>query len=73
MGPIYQFPFALNMSDHEQPSGSLNTSLVREIQLEVNPTPLDPASYYVYDMTVFVESMNTVKFINGMAGSGFAI
>ena len=73
MGPIYQFPFALNMSDHVQPSGSLNSSRVREVQLEVNPTPLDPAGFYVYDFTVHVETMNLVKIQNGMGALGWAI
>jgi hypothetical protein len=73
IGPIYQFPFALNMSDHTQPSGSLNSSRVREVQLEVNPTPLDPAGYYVYDFTVYVETMNLVKIQNGMGALAWAI
>lgn len=73
MGPLYQFPLALNMSDHEQPSGSLNASRLREIQLEVNPNPPDPNGYYVYDFTIYVESMNTVKIQNGMGGVGWAI
>jgi hypothetical protein len=62
MGPLYHIPFALNASDHEQPSGSLNTSMVREIQLEVNPVPLDPASPYRYDFTVYVVSLSLSKF-----------
>jgi hypothetical protein len=73
MGPLYQISFALNGSDHEQPSGVLNTSRVREIQLEVTPWELDPLSNYVYDFTVFVESINFVKYINGMAGLQYAI
>lgn len=72
-GPIYQIPFALHASDHEQPSGSLNFSRLREIQLEVQPWELDPASPYTYDFTVFVESLNTVKYLNGMAGLAFAL
>jgi hypothetical protein len=73
MGPLYQISFALNGSDHENPSGVLNTSRVREIQLEVTPWELDPLSNYVYDFTVFVESINFVKYINGMAGLQYAI
>jgi len=73
MGPIYQFPFAMNMSDHVQPSGSLNSSRLREIQLELNPTPLDPTGPYVYDFTVYVETMNTLKIQNGLGGLGWAI
>ncbi len=73
MGPIYQLPFALNASDHQQPSGTLNASMLREIQLEVNPWPLDPASNYTYDFTVFVESLNLVKFQSGMGGLAYAL
>jgi hypothetical protein len=73
MGPLYVVPFALNTSDHDQPSGSFNTSLVRNVQLEVNPAPLDPAGYYTYDITVYAETLNTIKFMSGMAGLSFAI
>ena len=73
MGPLYHMPFALNASDHIQPSGTINTSRLREIQLEVNPWPLDPETNYVYDFTVYVESLNFVKILNGMGGLAFAI
>jgi hypothetical protein len=61
MGPIYQLPFSLHASDHQQPSGTLNASMLREVQLEVNPWTLDPGSNYTYDFTVFVESLNLVR------------
>jgi hypothetical protein len=73
MGPIYHLPFAIHASDHFQPSGTLNTSRLREIQLEVQPTALDPNSPYVYDFTVYVESLNKVIYKNGMAGLEFAL
>jgi hypothetical protein len=73
MGPIYQLPFALHASDHRQPSGTLNASMLREIQLEVNPWTLDPGSNYTYDFTVFVESLNLVKFQSGMGGLAYAV
>jgi hypothetical protein len=73
MGPLYQIPFALNGSDHEQPSGSLNTSRLREIQLEVTPWPLAIGSPYVFDFTVYVESMNLVRITNGMGGLAYAV
>jgi hypothetical protein len=73
MGPLYQIDFALNASDHEQPSGSFNASRVREIQLAVTPWALTPDSTYTYDFTVYAESMNMVKILNGMAGLSFAI
>jgi hypothetical protein len=73
MGPIYQMTFGLNASDHVQPSGTLNTSRIREVQLEVQPWDLDPYSPFAYDFTVYCETINTVKFTNGMGGLGFAI
>jgi hypothetical protein len=73
MGPLYQIDFALNASDHEQPSGTFNGSRVREIQLVVTPWPLAVDSTYTYDFTVYVENLNTVKILNGMAGLAFAI
>jgi hypothetical protein len=72
-GPLYHMPFALHSSDHDQPSGSLNFSRLREIQLEVQTWPLDPDAPYTYDFTVFVESMNVIKYLNGMASLAFAV
>jgi hypothetical protein len=73
MGPLYQMTFGLNASDHGQPSGTLNTSRIREVQLEVQPWDLDPYSPFAYDFTVYCETLNTLKLMNGMAGLSFAI
>jgi len=73
MGPMYQMTFGLNASDYSQPSGTLNTSRIREVQLEVQPWDLDPYSPFAYDFTVYCENLNTLKLMNGMAGLGFAI
>jgi len=73
MGPLYQMTFGLNASDHSQPSGTLNTSRIREVQLEIQPWDLDPYSPFAYDFTVYCETLNTLKFMNGMAGLSFAI
>lgn len=73
MGPLYHINFALNASDHSQPSGTLNTSRIREVQLEVQPWDLDPMSPFAFDFTVYCETVNIVKFTNGMGGLGFAI
>jgi hypothetical protein len=73
LGPIYQIPFAVHASDHSRPSGTLNSSRLREFQLEVNPWPLDPNTQFTYDFTVYIESLNFVKFTNGMGGMAFAV
>ena len=72
-GPVYQIPFALHGSDHEQPSGTLNSSRLREFQLEVTPWPLAADAPYTFDFTVYVESVNMVRFTNGMAGLAYAV
>ncbi len=73
MGPLYQMTFALNASDHVQPSGSINTSMRRKIQLDVTPTPLSSDAPYTYDVTAYTETMNIIKFMSGMASVQFAI
>jgi hypothetical protein len=72
MGPLYRMNFALNPSDHVGPSGALNASIIRNLQLEVTPWELDPFSPFAYDFTVYTETMNTVKFQSGMGGLAFA-
>ena len=72
-GPVYQIPFALHGSDHEQPSGTLNSSRLREFQLEVTPWALAADAPYTFDFTVYVESVNMVRYTNGMAGLAYAV
>jgi len=73
LGPLYLFPFALNTSDHEQPSGSMNASRIRDVQLEIAPVQLDPKGYYVFDVTVYAETLNILKMQNGMGGLIWAV
>jgi len=73
MGPLYLFPFALNTSDHDQPSGTINSSRIREVQLEVTPTQLDPNGFYVFDVTAYAETVNILKLQNGMGGLAYAV
>jgi len=72
-GPLYQFPFALQGSNYDQPTGTLNASRIREVQLEIAPTSLDPNGFYVYDVTVFAETINFLRFQNGMGGLVWAV
>jgi hypothetical protein len=73
MAPLYLFPFALNTSDHVAPSGTVNMSRIREVQLEVTPVQLDPNGFYVFDVTAYAESINILKLQNGMGGLAFAV
>jgi hypothetical protein len=39
----------------------------------VNPYTLPPNTTYVYDLTIYVESVNFVEFAAGMAGLKYAL
>ena len=73
MGPLYHINFGLDASEHGQATGTLNTSRIKVVQLEVQPWDLDPMSPFAFDFTVYCETVNIVKFTNGMGGLGFAI
>jgi len=68
--PIYSF--ALH-SLGSQPSGSINASRIRVFQVEVNPYQLPPSTTYVYDLSIYVESINFVEITGGMGGLKYAL
>jgi hypothetical protein len=68
--PIYSF--ALH-SLSPQPSGSINASRIRVFQVEVNPYQLPPNTTYVYDLSIYVESINFVEITGGMGGLKYAL
>lgn len=68
--PIYTF--TLN-SLSTQPAGSLNTSRIRVFQVEVAPYQLPPNTTYVYDLGIYVESINFVEIASGMGGLKYAL
>ncbi len=68
--PIYSF--ALN-SPSEQPSGSLNSSRVRNFQVEVDVYPLPSGTTYTYNLTIYVENLNFFEVASGMGGLKYAL
>jgi hypothetical protein len=68
--PIYTFTLG---SLGTQPMGSLNTSRVRVFQVEVAPYQLPPNTTYVYDLGIYVESINFVEIASGMGGLKYAL
>ncbi len=64
-------PFALK-SDVKQPSGSLNRSAIKKFQLDVNPWPLAPNTTYIYDLNIYIETVNFFVVMNGFGGTKFA-
>lgn len=69
---IVVYPFSL-MSPGIQPQGSINSSRIKVFQLDVNVFPLPANTFYQYDITVYVESLNWVTIASGMGGLKYAL
>lgn len=72
MWPIHTYSFALNASDSAQPSGTLNTSRIDRLEMDVDVEPIPTLANYTYDLYVFVETLNFLEIQNGMGGLKFA-
>jgi hypothetical protein len=70
MIPVYNF--ALH-SPSTQPSGSLNASRIKNFQVEVDVWPLPPNTTYVYNLTIYVDSLNYFVVEGGMGGLKYAL
>ena len=68
--PVYNFTLH---SPDTQPSGSLNTSRIKNFQVEVDFYPLPVNTNYVYDLTIYVENLNWFEVAGGMGGLKYAL
>lgn len=68
--PVYSF--TLN-SPSSQPAGSINTSRIRNFQVELDVYPLPVNTTYTYNLNLYVESYNWLEVVGGMAGKRFAV
>jgi hypothetical protein len=66
------YPFGLT-SPGTQPNGSINASRVRLFQVDIDPYPLSLDTTYVYDITIYVESINWFIVSSGMGGLKYAL
>ena len=66
------YSFALDTSKWIKPSGSLNTSRVKNFQLDINPWPLAAGTLFTYNLSVYVESINFLIIESGMGGMKYA-
>lgn len=66
------YSFALDTSKWMKPSGSLNTSRVKNFQLDVDPWPLATGALFTYNYSVYVESLNFLVIEGGMGGMKYA-
>jgi Major capsid protein N-terminus/Large eukaryotic DNA virus major capsid protein len=66
------YSFALDTSKWMKPSGSLNTSRVKNFQLDIDPWPLAQNSMFTINYSVYVESINFLVIEGGMGGMKYA-
>jgi hypothetical protein len=71
--PLYLYSFALNSSTTNQPSGSINTSRIAKVDLDLDVEPLPSDANYTYNLSLFVESLNFLEIGSGLGGMRFAI
>lgn len=65
------YSFSLESSNMIRPSGSLNSSRVRNFQLDIAPYPLMPGANYQFNYVVYVETYNFFHVEGGMGGMKF--
>jgi hypothetical protein len=68
--PIYSFQIT---HPGIQPSGSINSSRIRNFQVEVDVFPLPPDTTYTYDLNFYVENINWFEVASGMGGLKYAL
>jgi hypothetical protein len=73
MWPIHTYSFALHGSDPEQPSGTLNTSRINRLEIDIDVEEIPISANYTYEIQVFVETLNFLEITNGLAGLKFAL
>ncbi len=66
------YPFGLR-SPNIQPDGSINSSRIKLFQVDLDVFPLAANSFYTYNITVFVESLNWVSVSSGTGGLKYAL
>jgi hypothetical protein len=68
--PVYNFSLH---SPTTQPTGTLNASRIKNFQVELDVYPLPVNPTYVYDITIYVESINWFEVAAGMGGLKYAL
>ena len=66
------YPFGLH-SPNPQPDGSLNSSRVRLLQVDLNVQPLLATTNYCYIIDIYVENLNWVMVRSGLGGLKYAL
>jgi len=66
------YPFCLH-SPTTQPDGTINSSRIRLFQVDLNVFPLPSNSFYLYNITIYVENLNWVNVSGGTGGLKYAL
>jgi Major capsid protein N-terminus/Large eukaryotic DNA virus major capsid protein len=72
MWPISAYSFSLNGSSIEQPTGTLNTSRIDRLEMDVDVWPIPYLAKYTYNLYTFVETLNFLEISSGLGGLKFA-
>jgi hypothetical protein len=73
MWPIHTYSFALQGSDPDQPTGTLNTSRINRLEIDIDVEDIPILANYTYELQVFVETLNFLEITAGMGGLKFAL
>ena len=73
MWPLFTYSFALNSSQVDQPSGTLNMSRIDRFEIDVDVWPIPYLARYTYNLYAFVETLNFLEVTSGLGGMKFAI
>jgi hypothetical protein len=68
--PVYSFELH---SPTSQPAGSVNSSVIRKFQLDLQVYPLPPNSSYIYSINTYVENINFFLVESGMGDLKYAL
>ena len=72
MWPIHVYSFAIDGSSVQQPTGTLNTSRIDRLEMDIDVEPIPFLANYTYEIQVFVETLNFLEISNGLGGLKFA-
>jgi hypothetical protein len=70
--PLLTYSFALDGSEVEQPTGTLNISRIDRLELDVDVAPIPVGANYTYELQIYVEILNFLEVSSGLGGIKFA-
>jgi len=72
LSPLLTYSFALNGSEIEQPTGTLNISRIDRLDIDVDVAPIPVGANYTYELQIYVEILNFLEISSGLGGIKFA-